>query len=108
MGWTLLLSQSVLKGDSCILNGCELEEKKTCGCCGGYSGRCVVLCIPSSLLFSEFGLKGISTSLLFTVTGHGEGGSGLNSTLANQYGHVQLKQVVGVLMKGEHMQFGTG
>lgn len=75
MGWTLLLSQSVPTVDSCILRGRSRgEEKKTCGYCRGYSGRCVILCICASVLFSECVLKGISTSLLFTVTGHAEEG----------------------------------
>lgn len=67
--------QSVLKVDSCILSSCSTRGgKETRGFCRGYSGRCVTLCICSSVLFSECALKGISTLRFFTVTGHMWGG----------------------------------
>ena len=72
---------SVLKVDSCILKSCSnYSEKK--GFCRGYSERCVV-CASAPVLCV---LKGIYTSLPFTVTGHSEGGSGWKTQLANQKG----------------------
>lgn len=70
----------------------------------GYSGRCVI-CASAPLCCSA-----CTESNLHFIAHHSDwpqrGGEWFNS--ANQRGHGQLKQVVGGLMKGKHMQSGTG
>lgn len=67
---------SVLKVDSCILKSCSnySGRKKHVDIVEDIVKKMCSLCICSAVLFSECVLKGISTSLLFTVTGHSEGG----------------------------------